>query len=316
MGASKSQDNYTNPGVANISKQILKNSAKISKKSRISNLEVKIPSSAIFGDWFNYGWEIMHNDQEFDTLVDQELADKEIHNDGKETIPTSLHIDILMNGVDLESHCSSFQLSFDVSADCFTWYERGRDLEETSCYDEAVICYYQALQLEPQLIEAWNRLGGIFSDNLHRYEDALACFNQALRLNYLDDLAWFNRGNVLEIMECYEDAIASYDLAIKLNPSDEASWYGRGWSQYCIGELSGAIASFQEAIKLKSTDDSAWYNQACCYALQQNTSQAVACLRQAIRLSPNQYRQMAKTEADFDEIRAEASFVELMVQIG
>ncbi|WP_231943362.1 tetratricopeptide repeat protein [Calothrix sp. NIES-3974] len=307
MGASKPEDRDTNLGKVARFKERLKKF----QISRIFDLEVKIPSSAKFGDWFNCGWEKMYNEDEFDLRISgEDIA----------TTPLGLNIDRLINSVSsnppnyLQNNLHN--LTSDASADCFSWYHQGNRLEDAGYYDEAVSCYQQALRLEPQLICAWNRLGAIFCDYLQRYEDALACFNQALRLNYLDDLTWYNRGNVLEMMECYEDAIASYDLAIKLNPDDEGSWYGRGWSLYCLGELNDAITSFQQAISLKPSDDSAWYNQACCYALQGHVTQAVRCLRQAIQLSPNQYRHMAKTEADFDEIRIAPEFCDLMGEIG
>jgi tetratricopeptide (TPR) repeat protein len=60
----------------------------------------------------------------------------------------------------------------------------------------------------------------------------------------------------------------------------------------------------------------AWYNKACCYALQGNIAQAIANLQQAIILNPDKYREMAKTDSDFDKIREDEQFQALIYMIN
>ncbi len=55
----------------------------------------------------------------------------------------------------------------------------------------------------------------------------------------------------------------------------------------------------------------AWYNKACAYALQGNIEQVVENLQAAINLNPK-YREMAKTDSDFDSIRDDARFQALI----
>jgi tetratricopeptide (TPR) repeat protein len=54
------------------------------------------------------------------------------------------------------------------------------------------------------------------------------------------------------------------------------------------------------------------YNKACCYALQGNVEQALENLQQAINLSPDQYRKMAKTDSDFENLREYERFQALI----
>jgi superkiller protein 3 len=56
----------------------------------------------------------------------------------------------------------------------------------------------------------------------------------------------------------------------------------------------------------------AWYNKACRYALQGNVDLAIANLQQAINLNPDKYREMAKTDSDFDSLREDGGFQALI----
>ena len=60
------------------------------------------------------------------------------------------------------------------------------------------------------------------------------------------------------------------------------------------------------------TDTSAWYNKACSYTLQGNIEQAIENLQKAIALNPDEYREMANTDSDFDKIREDERFQALI----
>ena len=53
------------------------------------------------------------------------------------------------------------------------------------------------------------------------------------------------------------------------------------------------------------------YSKACCYALQNRLELALENLQKAIQLD-NEYREMAKTDSDFDNIRNDVRFQELL----
>jgi tetratricopeptide (TPR) repeat protein len=196
--------------------------------------------------------------------------------------------------------------------DHILWCCHAEALDDSGRYEDAVKAYRQALKIKPDYKDAWISLGAVLCDKLEDHEEALECFENALRINYLDDFAWYNRGNVLEQLERNEDALACYDIVLKLNPDDENAWYSRGWLLYQMGELEAAIASYEQSLKLKPYDDLTWYNKACCHAVLGDTELAINSLEQAIKLSPNQYRYSAKTEADFEQIRDHARFVALI----
>ncbi|MEM7067110.1 MAG: tetratricopeptide repeat protein, partial [Cyanobacteria bacterium P01_B01_bin.77] len=58
--------------------------------------------------------------------------------------------------------------------------------------------------------------------------------------------------------------------------------------------------------------EKALYNKACAYALWNKPDQALKSLQQAITLAPEQNREMAQTDTDFDSLRNDPRFSDLI----
>jgi tetratricopeptide (TPR) repeat protein len=247
----------------------------------------------------------------------------------------------------LEAALSSYNQALEIQPnDAVVWYNKGISLDELGEWDMAVASYDKALELQPNDYEAWyNR--GIALRKLGQLEMALSSYEKALEINPNDAASWYNRGYVLDDLGRFAEAIASYDKALELEPEDYSNWYNRGLALCQLGRFSEAIASydqalelqpekyqvwhnrgqvlrklgrFQEAIanydvaiELKPDYAIAWYNKACCYALQDNTDLTMLNLRQAIQLNAVEYLSKAKTDPDFDNIRASQQFQALVI---
>jgi tetratricopeptide (TPR) repeat protein len=191
-----------------------------------------------------------------------------------------------------------------------TWHNRGTALGNLGRNEEAIASYDQALKIKPDKHEAWyNR--GIALDNLGRLEEAIASYDQALKIKSDYPDAWNNRGIALGNLGRLEEAIASFDHALKIKPDDHSAWNGRGAALGNLGRLEEAIASIDHALKLKPDDPYAYYNKACAYALQENIDIAIENLKQAINLD-SQSLEDAKTNSDFDKIRNDSRFIDLI----
>jgi tetratricopeptide (TPR) repeat protein len=226
------------------------------------------------------------------------------------------------------------------------WYNRGIVLDDLGCWEDAVASYDKALEFQLDDHEAWyNR--GIALRKLGRLDEALASYDQALEFKLDDPVIWYNRGYLLDDLGRFDEAIASYDKVLELQPNDSGAWFNRGLAlgqlgrldeaivsydkalelqtdkdQSCwynrsialhqLGRLDEAIASYERVLELQPDSSTAWYNKACCYALQGNVELAIGHLEQAISLSPVQCREMARTDSDFDNIRALQPFQELV----
>jgi hypothetical protein len=56
----------------------------------------------------------------------------------------------------------------------------------------------------------------------------------------------------------------------------------------------------------------AYYNKACSYALQSRGNLAIQSLRKAVKLFPDKYLKLARIDADFDSVRDNKNFQELV----
>ena len=120
-----------------------------------------------------------------------------------------------------------------------------------------------------------------------------------------------NQGNELFNLGRYEEAITSYDNALKINPDDHLAWNNRGIALGNLGRHEEAISSYDQALKIKPDDANAYYNKACTYAQLENISLALDNLKQAINLD-SQFLEDAKTDTDFDKIRHDSRFINLL----
>jgi tetratricopeptide (TPR) repeat protein len=192
------------------------------------------------------------------------------------------------------------------------WNNRGNALGKLGFLEAAITSYDKALEFKPDDHAAWyNR--GMALGNLGLLEDAIASYDKALEFKPNLHDAWYNRGIALDDLGRLEDAIASYEKALEFKPDDHTAWYHRGYALRNLGRLEDALASYDKALEFKpDDDDNTFYNKACYYALRSQIEQAIQNLQQAIDLNPDKYREMAKTDSDFDSMRSHPQFQALI----
>jgi tetratricopeptide (TPR) repeat protein len=195
--------------------------------------------------------------------------------------------------------------------DHYAWNNRGVALGDLGRLEEAIASFDQAIKFKPDKHEAWNNRG-LALGNLGRLEEEIASYDQALKFKPDLHEAWYNRGLALGNLGRLEEEIASYDQAVKFKPDKHEAWNNRGLALLNLGRLEEAIAAYDQALKFKPDEPNTWYNKACTYALHGNIDLAIKSLQQAINLNPEEYREMAKTDSDFDKIRADERFQALI----
>jgi Flp pilus assembly protein TadD len=78
-----------------------------------------------------------------------------------------------------------------------------------------------------------------------------------------------------------------------------------------LGRYDEAEAAYREAVLLDPDEPAPLYNLACLAALQGRVRDAVAPLRMAIAMNPA-FRDAARSDPDFDRIRADEPFREVV----
>ncbi|MCJ7530755.1 MAG: serine/threonine-protein kinase [Anaerolineales bacterium] len=141
------------------------------------------------------------------------------------------------------------------------WYNKGASLDSLGRYEEAIRCYDQALELDPRHVGAWNNKGSDLQD-LGRHEGAIRCYDRALELDPRLEFAWYNKGNRLASLGRHEDAIRCLDQALELDPRHVKAWNNKGISLNRLGCYKETIRCYDQALELDPRYEAAWYNKA------------------------------------------------------
>ena len=211
-----------------------------------------------------------------------------------------------------EEAIASYEKAIEFKPDYHqAWYNRGNTLGNLGRNKEAIASYEKAIEFKPDDHEAWNNRG-VALRQLVRNEEAIASYEKAIEFKPDKQEAWNNRGVALRQLGRNEEAIANYEKAIEFKPDKQEAWNNRGVALRQLGRNEEAIASYEKAIEFKPDYHQAWYNKSCCYALQEKIELALENLQKAIELEPAKYRDMAKTDPDFDRIRSDDRFQTLI----
>jgi tetratricopeptide (TPR) repeat protein len=180
------------------------------------------------------------------------------------------------------------QLEADVSLDLDEWLCLSYLFHGVGDFGNAIASYDQALQIKPDLHEAWSSRG-VSLANLGQYESAIASYDQALQIKPDYHNAWFNRGVSLAKLGQYESAIASYDQALQIKPDYHNAWFNRGVSLAKLGQYESAIASYDQALQIKPDYHNAWSGRGVSLANLGQYESAIASYDQALQIKPDLY---------------------------
>ncbi|HVM72577.1 MAG TPA: tetratricopeptide repeat protein [Anaerolineales bacterium] len=125
--------------------------------------------------------------------------------------------------------------------------ERGNDLYKANCYMEAILCYDDALQLDPENASIWNNKGLCFND-MSLNERANSCYKKALEINPKYLFAWCNLGISLNRLGSYDEALQCFLRALELEPKNFVALNNKS---FCEREL----ARLQETKKKQNEEE-------------------------------------------------------------
>ena len=99
-------------------------------------------------------------------------------------------------------------------------------LKHKGFYDMALHFYKKALEINPELKEAWSNLADLYN-RLGMFKEALRCSDKALEIDVSYTLALVNRGIALAQLGRLEEAIGCFNKAININPREKKAWYNK-----------------------------------------------------------------------------------------
>ena len=189
--------------------------------------------------------------------------------------------------------------------------EEGLLFESGNTYEQAIFCYDKALEIEPDKDTAWFGKGFSLVE-IGRYEEAIASYDKALEIKPDKDEAWYNRGSALDELERYEEAIASYDKALEIKPDNSWTRHQIGWAYLIAKQYEKSIETFQQCLDLNGDDPEGHYGLACVYSQKNQIEPALEWLAKVFKLDPDNYRERTAKDSDFDPIRSDPRFQDLI----
>ena len=182
----------------------------------------------------------------------------------------------------------------DLHRSAYTEFFKGWTCQNRKEYDKAIEHYTEALNLNPQLVTAYNNRGVAYN-NKHDYDRAIKDYTQAIDLDSNHVSAYNNRGSAYNNKGDYDRAIEDYNKAIELKPNYASTYYNRGLAYNNKGDYDRAIEDYNKAIELKPNYASAYYNRGLTYfnkgdydrAIKGDYDRAIEDYNKAIELKPN-----------------------------
>ena len=210
----------------------------------------------------------------------------------------------------------AFRRAIELNAEHFgTYCGFGHSLEKLGQLDEAIAAYRRASELDPKTDWIQYKLGELLQQRTQLdLEGAIASYRQAIDLNPDDVQAyrkllqiqpdnlevWLKLGNVLIKLEQGEEAIAPYRHVTELNPDNVQAHYRLGELLIKQGDLEGAIDTLRHSLELSPNSDESYYNLGEALAAQGNAREASICYYKAFAINPNNMQANQKRPQIYD----------------
>jgi len=140
----------------------------------------------------------------------------------------------------------------DNTLSAMDYYNEGVSLYDQGRYDEAIIKFERAIEIDPTNKEAW-LYKGLSLDDLGRYPEALICYDKAIALDPYYVIPWYNKGIILGNQGHYSDSIICFDRVISIDPNDGGAWYNKGIALELLGRDAEAQVCYNKAKELGYT---------------------------------------------------------------
>ena len=174
-------------------------------------------------------------------------------------------------------------LAIERSAHVLSHY--GMMLAKEGQLEAALASYNEALQLEPDYVDAYsNRAGALH--RLHRFEEAIEDYTRVLKKQPHNAALWKDQSQALREIKRLDEASASIQTAQRINPQQAeykviAALIFK--ERECYDE---ALTMLLEALSLKPDYPEALVHQGIIFAIQEKDEEAMQCYDKALAINP------------------------------
>jgi tetratricopeptide (TPR) repeat protein len=125
----------------------------------------------------------------------------------------------------------------------------GVEMAKRGHHSLALTCYKKAIEMKPDLKEAYNNIGRLLAE-VGRPDEALKYLKKALELDPKYTSALINKGIALVGLGKYTEALELFNKATSLDPDDEKAWYNKALLYYSLGRNEEAYECVLKALSI------------------------------------------------------------------
>jgi|HubBroStandDraft_4_1064222.scaffolds.fasta_scaffold08492_2 protein O-GlcNAc transferase len=161
----------------------------------------------------------------------------------------------------------------------------GRALKALGETESASKAFDRALDLNPELAEAWFEKASIVSDQ-GDWSKAADLFRRAVAASPGYALAHLGLGEVLLRTGEFDNSASEFEAAWRIDGKSSAAHQGLGLIDLQEGKLDAAVKEFRDALSIRPSDLDASKGLARALAYQHKWDEAVVLLRQIVAANP------------------------------
>ena len=166
-----------------------------------------------------------------------------------------------------------------------TYFYIGNEKYLMKLYQEAVVVYDKAIQLQSDFAHAYvNR--GLTKEKLGQHESAIMDYSSAIKIDPTLAGAYNNRGSARRRLEQHFLALEDLNTAIQLDPGYVKAYINRGNAKNSLGHPNEALEDFDTALDLDPGSAEAYNNRGIAKATLMQLPDAVKDFDTAIEFNP------------------------------
>ena len=147
-----------------------------------------------------------------------------------------------------------------IHQSAYVEFYKGVTASRKGNYLQAIEHYNGAIELNPQLVPAYNNRGATCY-RIGDYESAIRDYDRALELNPEYPAPYYNLGVIHHYRGDYESAIWNYDRALELNSEHPAPYCNLGVIHSYRGDYENAIQNYNRALELDTEEPKYYCNR-------------------------------------------------------
>ena len=196
------------------------------------------------------------------------------------------------------------------------WYTKGEALSELGQYEESIVCFDKALEINtkniPTIAHAWYMKSQSFF-GMELFDESLTSCDEAIRLH--PSAYRPMRCTILLLLKRYEEVVTYCDEIISSNHGDDSVLNTKGIALAQLGRHEEAILCYEEIINNATQMfepeqiSSVWKNKGVSLKQLGRVEEAVTCFDEAIRLNPDDTDVLSKRDDAVTTLKNDKSIV-------